>query len=356
MKQIMLFLFAASALFAQQAASSLMNRAGAQKAYQQVVNLMEATSVAVPELARAGAPLLANAREDAKSLTGPTYNHSAVLYRLLTNVHVYLELSDAIPKPYPFADEARKQIVALRETRDRLEAHFRAVLESNERRLRNPDRDNLNRYAEANGKLSPPGPGENRVVFLGDSITDGWRLNEYFPSKPYVNRGIGGQITGEMLGRMKADVIDLRPSVVIILAGTNDIARGVAVSTIKNTLSMIADLAVSNRIKPILASILPVSDYHKDVDPSYEMTKTRPPATILEINAWLREMCRQRGFTYVDYFAATVDDNGFLKAEFANDGLHPNAAGYRVMGPVAQAAVDANLAPPVKKKPRRWLP
>ena len=121
---------------------------------------MESTGVAVPELARAGGPLIENARQDAKALTGPTYNHSAVLYRLLTNVRVYLELSDALPKPYPFAEEARKQLTGLREAHDRLEAHFRALLEQKEQQVRNPDRDNLRRYAEANRTQSAPAPGE----------------------------------------------------------------------------------------------------------------------------------------------------------------------------------------------------
>lgn len=353
MKRIIFPLFAlcflCPASFAQQG-TALLNRPAAQKAYQDVVNLMEATSVAVPELARAGGPLIENARQDAKSLIGSNYNHSGVLYRLLTNLRVYLDLSQALPKPYPFAEDARRQLAALRDAHDRLEAHFRALLELKERQVRNPDRDNLARYGDADRSLGPPKPGENRVVFLGDSITDGWRLNEYFAGKPYVNRGISGQITGEMLGRMKADVIDLKPAAMLVLAGTNDIARGVPVAAIENNLSMIADLAVANGIKPIFASILPVSDYHKDKDPSYEMTRTRPPATIREINTWLQAMCERRGFTYCNYVPALADEQGFLKADFANDGLHPNAAGYRAMGPVAQAAIDRTLAPVGKKK------
>ncbi len=332
---------------------ALLNRAEVQKTYQQVVNLMEATSIAVPELARAGGPMIENARQDAKALSGPTFNNSAVLYRFLTSVRVYLELSDAVPKPYPFAEEARKQLAALRENYYRLDTHFRALLESKEVQVRNPDRDNLRRYAEANRSLAPPAPGETRVVFLGDSITDGWRLNEYFPGKPYVNRGISGQITGEMLGRMMADVIELKPTAVLILAGTNDIARGVSVAAIENNLTMIADLAAANNIKPIFASILPVSDYHKDRNPAYEMSRTRPPATIREINAWIEALCKKRGFTYCDYFSALADAQGFLKAEYADDGLHPNAAGYRVMGPIAQAAVDHTVAPAPGKKRRK---
>ena len=353
-------LLAATALQAQDvtagsAASALLSRADTRKALQDVINLLQASSVAIPALARTAAPLAENARQDAITLqNGPLYNNTAVLYRLLTNVRVYLELSDALPKPTPFADEARKQLVALRDDQDRLQGHFRALLEQKEQQLANADRDNLRRYADANRAVAAQRPGENRVVFLGDSITDGWRLNEYFSGKPYVNRGISGQITIQMLGRMKADVIDLKPAAMIVLAGTNDIARGIAITTIENNLAMIADLAVANHIKPIFSSILPVSDYHKDQDPAYEMTKARPPATIREINSWLETFCKQRGFTYCNYFPATVDDQGFIKSDFANDGLHPNSAGYRAMGPVAQEAIDRTLvaapAPPPKRR------
>ena len=355
MKRIFPLLLAVVA-FGQQ--NPLMNRPAALKAYQQIVNLMESTAVAMPELGRAGQPFIENARQDARSLVeGATYNHSAVLNRFLTNLRVYLELSDALPKPFPFADDARKQLIALRDTNDRVESHFRALLEDKERQLRNPDRDNLARYAEANKSVGAPRPAENRVVFLGDSITDGWRLNEYFPGKPYVNRGISGQITGEMLGRMKADVIDLKPGAVLILAGTNDLARGVSVDAIQNNLTMIADLAVASRIKPVFASILPVSDYHKDADPTYARSGSRPPSTILALNKWIQALCQARSFVYCDYFSAVVDKDGFLTADMASDGLHPNAAGYRVMGPVAQAAIDRALVPvPTPKRRKRGAP
>src|SRR5262249_20253739 len=133
----------------------------------------------------------------------------------------------------------------------------------------------------------------------------------------------------------------------------NDIARGVSVAAIENNLTMLADLAVANHIKPIFASILPVSDYHKDRNPAYEMTRTRPPATIREINTWLQAMCKSRDLTYCDYFSALADAQGFLQAEYADDGLHPNAAGYRVMGPLAQAAIDKAVAPVPGKKKRK---
>ena len=209
---------------------------------------------------------------------------------------------------------------------------------------------NLRRYAEANGTQAGPVSGKPRVLFYGDSITDGWRLNEYFPERDYVNRGISGQITGEMLGRMQADVIAHRPQAMLILAGTNDIARGVAVGTIQNNLTMIADLCEFHKIKVILASILPVSDHHKAVNPRFEMTKGRPPAVIRELNTWMAAFAKKRGFTYLNYYDSMVDSGGFLKAELADDGLHPNSAGYRVMAPLAQVAIDETVVATISQQ------
>ncbi len=313
-------------------------------------DLMESTSAVVPELVRAGAPLVENARQACRNLAAVSPQHGLLTYTLLTNLRAFLSLADALPKPQPFPAEAHKQFIELRELADRLEVHFRALLEQKEFALRHPDRDNLRRYAEANQKLGPPQPGRPRVVFLGDSITDGWRLNEYFPDRDFVNRGISGQITGEMLGRMKADVINLKPAALVVLAGTNDIARGVALSTIQNNLTMIADLAEFHQIKPLFASVLPVSDYHKDKNPAWEHTKRRPPATIRALNSWIESFCRQRGYVYVDYFSVLVDSAGYLRAELADDGLHPNAAGYRLMAPVVLAAIEKALAPAPKRR------
>src|SRR6185295_5375297 len=201
-------------------------------------------------------------------------------------------------------------------------------------------------YTDANLKVPPP-PAENqRVVFLGDSITDGWRLNEYFGDRDFINRGISGQITGEMLGRMKEDVINLKPRAILVLAGTNDFARGIAIRTIEDNLSMIADLAVYNNIQPMFASVLPVSDYHRDVNPTYAQSIRRSPRLIRELNDWIQSMCVQRHFTYVDYFSAIVDQAGSMPADMADDGLHPNAKGYRVMAPIALAAIEKPMAPP----------
>jgi lysophospholipase L1-like esterase len=318
-----------------------------------IVELMEATTLVLPGMLQAGGPAGENVRQSLTTMEATSAQNASLLFTFLTNTRAYLALADVMPKPYPFPEQARRQMEELRNGVDRLDSHFRALLDQKELQLRNPDRDNLKRYAEANAKLAPPVAEVPRVVFLGDSITDAWRLNEYFPGRDFVNRGISGQITGEMLGRMKADVIDLKPRAMLVLAGTNDIARGVAIATIENNLALIATLAEANQIKPLFASILPISDYHKDVNPRFEMSKSRPPALILELNRWLRQFCTQRGYPYVDYFSAMVDQAGFLKPDLADDGLHPNSAGYRVMGPVAQAAIDAVAAakpPKVAKK------
>lgn len=312
-----------------------LNFSQAQKLYEEARAAVERQS-ALPAQREKTAPLMDRLR----SPRG--WNNTADLYELLQIVRAHQALADSLPgAPAP---EELHSVAA------RLDNHFRGLLAAVERRVRNPDRDNLARYAEANQKLGPSAPGEQRVVFLGDSITDGWKLAEYFPGRPVVNRGISGQITGEMLGRMKADVIDLKPAVMLVLAGTNDLARGVAVEVVKNNLSMIGALARANGIRPIFASILPVSDYAQNRPPQ---TPLRPPEKIREINAWLQEHCRAMGYTYLDYHSAMADDKGLLKAEVADDGLHPNAAGYRIMAPLALAAIEKTLAPAASGKPQK---
>jgi lysophospholipase L1-like esterase len=345
------FLLAAPASWTQQ--DALLSYPDAIKLFDRAVQLLDSTRVAVPELARAGAPVSENVRQAVVTLKGTGMQHAGVTYTFLANLRAYLALSDSVPKPFPFPEEARRQFAELRDTADRAESHFRALLDRKESQLRNPDRDNLARYAAANGKLSPPKPDAPRVVFLGDSITDGWRLNEYFPDRDFVNRGISGQITGEMLGRMKADVIDLKPSYLLVLAGTNDIARGVDVKTIQNNLTMIADLADAAGIRPLFASLLPVSDYHQGEDPRYEQTKRRPPATIRQVNTWIEGFCHQRGYPYVDYFGQLADNSGLLKEDSADDGLHPNGKGYRLMAPIALAAIDKEIKAAAGKKPKK---
>ncbi len=349
-------LLAATAALAQE--RPLLPNAEVVAYYTRVANLMEATAAAVPGLAPAAAPLVANARQSLAAMRAAStgFEDSSLHFGFLGGLRAFLGLADALPKPHPFPAEARRQLTELRESLDRLDSHFRALLELKEAQARNPDRDNLSRYADANARLPAPPPGRQRVVFLGDSITDGWRLNEYFPDHDFVNRGIGGQITGQMLGRMKADVIDRKPAVVVVLAGTNDIARGVPLETIRSNLTMIVDLAAAGQIKPVLASVLPIHDYHKDRDPSFERTRQRPMATIRALNEWIAAFSKNRGFSYLDYFPHMVDAGGFLKPELADDGLHPNPAGYRVMAPLALEVVDKLLAPPPAPKKKRRFP
>ena len=310
------------------------------------VQLIESTAAAVPGLVRAAAPVHENARQDLAKIEAGVAGHPGLLYDFLVDLRSYLALADSIPKPAPFPDEARRQFAELRDSLDRLQTHLRVRIDQVAAQTRNPDRDNLRRYAEANTKLPKPSANEKRVIFFGDSITDFWRLNEYFPGHDFVNRGISGQVTGEMLGRMKADVIDLQPAAMLVLAGTNDIARGTPLSTIENNLVMMADLADAYKIKALFASVLPVSDYHKDVNPRNEMTRTHPPAAILELNRWIEAFCRQRHYAYVDYFPQLADPSGQIKAELADDGLHPNAAGYRIMAPIAMSSLESLLKPP----------
>jgi lysophospholipase L1-like esterase len=206
------------------------------------------------------------------------------------------------------------------------------------------------RYGEANAKVAPPAKGETRVVFYGDSITDNWSrdgFGGFFPGKPYLNRGISGQTTPQMLVRFRADVIALKPQVVVILAGTNDIAGNTGPTTleaIENNLTSLAELATANKIKVVFASVLPVSDYNKRANgDAIIRTQQRPPAKILELNEWLKGYAARNGYTYLDYFSALADDKGMLRQDLANDGLHPNAKGYAVMSPLAEAAIQKAL-------------
>jgi lysophospholipase L1-like esterase len=206
----------------------------------------------------------------------------------------------------------------------------------------------LARYHDANAALKPPAPGENRVIFFGDSITDIWHLDEYFPGKPYINRGIGGQTTPQMLVRFRQDVIALQPKVVVILAGTNDIAGNTGPMRLEdieaNYLSL-AELARANGIRVVFSSVLPVHNY---TDRSKDFFAQRSPDKILELNKWLMNyVAAHPDCLYLDYFTALVDDKGLMKKDLADDGLHPNAAGFKIMAPLAEAAIEKAL-PTVK--------
>jgi lysophospholipase L1-like esterase len=201
----------------------------------------------------------------------------------------------------------------------------------------------LARYREADAALKSPAPGESRVVFFGDSITDIWHLDEYFPGKPYINRGIGGQTTPQMLVRFRQDAIELHPKLVVILAGTNDIAGNTGpmrLEDIEANYASLAELARAHEISLIYSSVLPVHNY---TPRSRDFFAQRSPAKILELNRWLKDYCASNGCLYLDYFSSMVDDKGFLKKDLSDDGLHPNAAGFKVMAPLAEAAIEKDL-------------
>ena len=205
------------------------------------------------------------------------------------------------------------------------------------------------RYRDENGKLNPPAKNEARVVFMGDSITDSWddpKFGGFFPGKPYVDRGISGQTTPQMLVRFRADVIALQPKVVVILAGTNDLSGNTGPTTleaIEDNLISMAELAKANSIKVVLASLLPVSDYEQRDGKPIIQTVRRPPDKIKALNDWMRSYASQNKLTYLDYYSAMMDEKGFLRDELSEDGLHPNAKGYAIMAPLAEAAIATTL-------------
>jgi lysophospholipase L1-like esterase len=223
-----------------------------------------------------------------------------------------------------------------------LAAALRGVA-ANDARLR--DWPQIARYREANRTVTGAD-----VVFMGDSITDYWpqpRFGAFFPGKRYVGRGISAQTTPQMLIRMRPDVIALHPKVVVILGGTNDIAGNTGPMTddqIEGNLASIAELAGANGIKVVLSSITPVSNYHMATPNAVPQTTSRPLARVRAINNWMREYATAHKHVYLDYFPAMVDDKGLLRAELSGDDLHPNAAGYAIMAPLAEAAIQRALA------------
>lgn len=202
---------------------------------------------------------------------------------------------------------------------------------------------NLARYRADNATVKPPAPDEERVVFMGDSITDAWgrTYGKFFPGKPYINRGISGQTTPQMLIRFRPDVIALQPKAVVILAGTNDIAGNTGPMTledIEGNLQSMAELAKANGIRVVLSSVMPVSDYIRP------QTTRRPNEKIKQLNEWIRSYAAKNGYVYLDYWPPLQDEAGVLKKEYTYDGLHPNNAGYDAILPAAEKAVAQALA------------
>jgi lysophospholipase L1-like esterase len=218
------------------------------------------------------------------------------------------------------------------------------------------DWNQLGRYYADDQELIKQAPNPKRVVFMGDSITDGWHLENSFADKPYVNRGISGQTTPQMLVRMYPDVIALKPAAVVIFAGTNDIARNTGPETLEqveqNFMAM-TELAQAHGIKVLLCSLTPISDNPEPAPgrmgpangrgaaalPRVKQSEVRPPADILKLNAWLKDYAVKKNATYVDYYSAVADENGLFKRGWTYDGLHPNQEGYAAMSPVVSAAL-----------------
>jgi lysophospholipase L1-like esterase len=208
------------------------------------------------------------------------------------------------------------------------------------------DFGNTHRYAAENAEVKPPAANEQRVVLMGDSITDNMhnatRFGPFFPGKPYLNRGIGGQVTAQMLLRFYPDVIEMKPKAVIIFGGTNDIGGNIGptpLETTENNIAAMADMASAHGIKVILASLTPVCD----IPGKNAMTPGRPPEKILELNRWIKNYAGSHGLVFLDYFSVTVDDKGFFRAEMTEDGLHPTIKGYEVMNPLAEKAISQAL-------------
>jgi len=204
------------------------------------------------------------------------------------------------------------------------------------------DFGDLERYKAADAALGAPAPGVKRVVFMGDSITDAWKIegpDGSFPGKPYVNRGISGETTPQMLVRFRQDVIDPGASAVVILAGTNDLAGNTGPLTLEQTeenLASMADLASANGINVVLCSILPAFDY--PWSPGLE-----PAPKIATLNEWIKSYAARKGYIYVDYYSAMKDDRGGLPPALSKDGVHPLPAGYAIMAPLVEAGIEQAL-------------
>jgi lysophospholipase L1-like esterase len=275
---------------------------------------------------------------------GKLFLASAAL--LFTSAFCIAQQPNPAPAPAPPAQEPAAAAIDCKEL-----PQISASLDSANKRLL--DWASLGRYREFNAQLAPAAKGEDRVVFMGDSITDGWsnpQFGGFFPGKPYVNRGISGQTTPQMLLRFRPDVIALQPRAVVILAGTNDIAGNTGPMTleeIEGNLASMAELAKAHGIRVVLASVMPVSDVIPRPNGGvFVQTAGRPPEKIISLNQWIKKYAAENGYIYLDYYSATLDDKGALRTELTYDGLHPNAQGYAAMAPLAEKAIRQALQRP----------
>lgn len=348
---IALLLFAVSAP-AQSPPNALLSQPETQLTATRVVQLMELSAATVPGLVHASDALRQNAQVTAAAL-GKSLRDSTLTLQLVNQIRAFLALADSLPRPDFFPSTASQQFLELRDELQRLDRHFQALLirVQLDAHANDADPNNLKRYAAANSKALPPTPSLPRYVFLGDSATDLWRLNEYFIGKDFVNRGIAGQTTNQILARFLADVVALRPMAVVVLAGSGDIGLGITPSAIADNLVMMGDVAKAHSVQPIFASLLPASG---------EAAKTRTPEAIRKVNSWLRDYCIRESFIYIDYYTAMADAKGMMKADLSDDGLNPNARGYRVMSPLLLDGIerlrDMLAAPEDASKPKRRFP
>lgn len=203
------------------------------------------------------------------------------------------------------------------------------------------DFGNLARYKAA--LLPTLLPGEQRVVFFGDSITELWALDVAFPTKAYINRGISGQSTSQMMLRFRQDVINIHATTVVILAGINDLGGMtgyISDADIEDNLMVLCEQATTHGIAVVLASLLPTSNYHGLVPPR---TQTHPLSRINAINAWMKTYAQAHHYVYLDYYSAMTDSSGLMREDLTADDLHPNAKGYAIMGPLVEAAIQRSI-------------
>jgi lysophospholipase L1-like esterase len=325
-------LFCVIAATAQSPVNTLLSPPETQATTTRVLQLMESTAVAIPGLVRTSEPLRQTTQATATALDKAPRDPFLTL-QFANEIRAYLALADALPRPDFFPPAASQQLLELRDDLQELDRHVQALLqrEQIDAHANDADPNGLKRYAAADSQTPAPSPLLPRYVFLGDSATDLWRLNEYFTGRDFVNRGIAGQTTTQILARFLADVAALHPLAVIVLAGSGDLALGIAPSAITDNLVMIGDVAKAHSVQPIFASLLPAGG---------EGEKMRTPEAIRKVNAWIRDYCIRENFIYIDYYSAMADENGMMKADLSDDGVNPNAKGYRVMSPLVLDGIE----------------